>query len=121
MELRIVDMTFSVCKVADFTRVNWLERYMFPAVTDEETSLICPEDKVPENVLVRDDGWRCFRFEGVLDFSLVGILASVLTILANAGIQILAVSTYNTDYVFTKATVFDDAVEILKKEGYVFL
>lgn len=121
MKLKVLDKTFSVCKIADIANINRLKQYMFLAISDEEVSLICPEDNVPENVLVRENGWRCFRFDGVLDFSLVGVLAKVLTLLADAGIQILAVSTYNTDYIFTKEDVFDDAIIVLKKEGYVFL
>lgn len=65
---------------------------------DEEKSLVCITSEVPENTVQRDDGWKAFCIQGVWDFSLIGILAKIATILADNGISIFAVSTYNTDY-----------------------
>ena len=70
------------------------------------------------NVLVRDDGWRAFRIQGILDFSLIGILAGIATLLAEAKISIFAVSTYNTDYVLIKSEHFDRALQVLSGAGY---
>ena len=64
------------------------------------------------------DGWRAFRIQGVLDFSLVGILSKISALLAENKIGIFAVSTYNTDYVFTKAERFDKAISVLSCAGY---
>ena len=63
---------------------------------------MCPECFAPQNALVRDDGWRAMRIEGILDFSLVGILAKLAGVLANQQIPVFAVSTYNTDYLLVK-------------------
>ena len=63
---------------------------------------MCPECIAPQNALVRDDGWRAMRIEGILDFSLVGILAKLAGVLANQQIPVFAVSTYNTDYLLVK-------------------
>lgn len=63
---------------------------------------MCITSEVPENTIQRDDGWKAFRIQGVLDFSLIGILAKIATILADNGISIFAVSTYNTDYILIK-------------------
>lgn len=76
--------------------------YSFIGKTDEEKSLVCITDEVPANVIQRDDGWKAFRIQGVLDFSLIGILAKIAAALADNGISIFAVSTYNTDYVLMK-------------------
>ena len=54
-------------------------------------------------MIQRDDGWKAFRIQGVLDFSLIGILAKIAAALADNGISIFAVSTYNTDYVLIKS------------------
>ena len=70
----------------------------FIGKTDEEKSLVCITSEVPENTIQRDDGWKAFCIHGVWDFSLIGILAKIATILADNGISIFAVSTYNTDY-----------------------
>jgi len=82
---------------------------------------VCPSEFVPENVLNQDDGWRAFRIQGTLDFSLVGILAKISALLAAENIGIFAVSTYNTDYILTKEANFNRAMETLAKAGYCIL
>ncbi len=119
MNLRIIKPTLSVCKVPDYSGVNWADKYLFIGKTDEENSLVCSVESVPDNVLERDDGWRAFRIQGVLDFSLIGILSKISTILAENGIGIFAVSTYNTDYILTKEINFSRAVEVMKEHGYI--
>ena len=69
----------------------------------------------------RDDGWRGFRIQGVLDFSLIGILSKLSGILAEHKIGIFAVSTYNTDYILVKEANFNRALEALVSEGYIVL
>ena len=118
MELRTIDNDFSICKVEDFSKVNLDEEYCFMGKTDEENSLVCITDSVPENVVQRDDGWKAFRIEGVLDFSLIGILAKLATILAENDIGIFAISTYNTDYILIKKEKYFKALEILSNAGY---
>lgn len=61
-----------------------------------------------------NDGWKAFRIQGVLDFSLIGILAKIATVLADNGISIFAVSTYNTDYVLIKKENYQKALDILQ-------
>lgn len=56
-----------------------------------------------------------------MDFSLVGILAKISTLLSEGGIGIFAISTYNTDYVLTKKGNFEKAMEILSKAGYTIV
>jgi hypothetical protein len=72
---------------------------------------------VPDNTIDRDDGWKAFRIVGVLDFSLIGILAKISRILATNEIGIFAVSTYNTDYILTKEENFNKSI----REIYDFL
>ena len=93
---------FSVCKVSDYSQINSNFAYCFAGKTDEENSLVCLTDDVPSNVVQREDGWKAFRIEGVLDFSLIGVIADISALLARKNIGIFVVSTYNTDYVFVK-------------------
>lgn len=58
------------------------------------------------------------RIQGVLDFSLIGILAKITGILAENNISVFAISTYNTDYVLVKKENYQNALEILEKSGY---
>lgn len=71
-----------------------IHRYMSRR-TDEELSLVCTTDHAPVNTMERDDGWKAFKIQGVLDFTLKGILARISTILADNNIDIFAISTYN--------------------------
>lgn len=119
MEIKIIDREFSVCKVKDFSQVNLDDEFCFTGKTDEENSLVCVSESVPSNVTDRDDGWRAFRIQGVLDFSLIGILSKISTLLAENKIGIFAVSTFNTDYILTKRENFEKAVTVLKDDGYV--
>ena len=75
MEIKIIKQDFSVCKVKDYSFVNFNTEYCFIGKTDEEKSLVCITSDVPSNVTHRDDGWKGFRLQGILDFSLIGILS----------------------------------------------
>ena len=72
----------------------------------------------PSNVIKRDDGWKAFCIQGILDFSLIGILSKIAAILADNDISIFAASTYNTKYVFVKSQNYQRGLEILKSAGY---
>ena len=116
--LKKLDATLSVCKVEDYSKVDITKPYTFTGTTDEELSLVCPVDSVPENTTERDDGWRAFRIVGILDFSLIGILSRISAVLAENGVGIFAISTYNTDYILTKEENFGRALEVLAEAGY---
>lgn len=117
-EIKVIDGSFSVCKVTDFSEVDPSKKFNFISATDEENSLICLTENVPDNFTERIDGWRALKIQGVLDFSLIGILSKNLGLLAEAKIGIAAVSTYNTDYIFVKETDLDKAVEILAEANH---
>lgn len=118
MEIKKIYQDFSVCQVKDYSLVNLDSEYNFIGKTDEEKSLVCITSEVPENTIQRDDGWKAFRIQGVLDFSLIGILAKIATVLADNGISIFAVSTYNTDYVLIKKENYQKGMDVLQAAGY---
>lgn len=118
MEINIIDQDFSVCKVEDLSQIDYSDKFCFISKTDEELSLVCNTKLVPENTIECDNGWKGFRIRGILDFSLIGILSKISTLLAESKIGIFAVSTYNTDYIFTKEENFDKAINVLEDNGY---
>ena len=103
MELKIIEHKLTVCKLADISGINFGADFYFIGRTDEELSLVCRTEDTPPMTTARDDGWRGFRIQGTLDFSLIGILSRLSGILAEHKIGIFAVSTYNTDYILVKA------------------
>ena len=118
MELKRIPYRLTVCKVADISAVDINADFYFIGKTDEEISLVCRTEDTPSATIERDDGWRGFRIEGTLDFSLIGILSKLSGILAEHKIGIFAVSTYNTDYILVKEENFERALSVLNSEGY---
>jgi hypothetical protein len=85
--------------------------------TGDELSLVLPESvKIEGNK--SDPGWACFKVEGPLDFGLVGILAGISSVLADAGVSIFALSTFDTDYILVKREQVEAAKEALVSAGY---
>ncbi len=118
MRIKKIDYDFSVCKVADYSLVDLTADYCFVGKTEEENSLVCITDNVPLNVIRREDGWKAFRVQGSLDFSLIGILSGISGILADTQIRIFVLSTFDTDYVLTKTEHYPSALDILEAAGY---
>lgn len=119
MELKKLDFDITICKLSAEADLDLSKSFYFIGKTDQELSLVCPTKDTPANTIAREDGWRGFRIEGVLDFSLVGILSEISGILASHGIGIFAVSTYNTDYILVKKENFYKSMEVLAQAGYV--
>ncbi len=85
--------------------------------TDEELSLVLPED-YPFQSGKSEPGWRCIKVCGPLDFSLTGILASLSRSLAEAGVSIFALSTFDTDYLLVKEQGLETAIQALEESGH---
>ena len=121
MKLRPLTYDLSVCKVEDLMALHVSSEIFFIGKTDEEISLVCETSAVPLKTIAREDGWKAMRIEGILDFSLMGILSRITTILADNKIGIFAVSTYNTDYILVKEENFEKALSCLEASGYEIL
>lgn len=118
MQIKRFDHRFSVCKLSSISGIDLGREFCFVGKTDEEISLVCLTEDAPQDYIERDDGWRAMRIEGVLDFSLIGILSKISTILAENKIGIFAVSTYNTDYILVKEENYGKALAALADAGY---
>lgn len=124
MNLKRIPGDFSVCRLsgpADLRSLDMNSGFWFLGKTDEELSLVCETPAVPENTQEREDGFQAFRIEGVLDFSLVGILSRISTVLADHGIGLFAISTFNTDYILVKKENYEKALEHLEAAGYTVI
>lgn len=104
---------------ADSTVPEWAASPVFSVVTrtSEELSIVCPEARVPSGVTA-ERGWRALKIEGPLDFDEVGILASLAAPLAEAGVSIFVISTYETDYVLVRDDRLDAARSALAEQGH---
>ncbi len=118
MKLKRIEHDFTICKVKDVKDLSLEKSFYFIGKTDEEISLVCMTKDTPVNTITRDDGWKAFRIEGILDFSLIGILSEISGILADNKIGIFAVSTCNTDYILVKKENYERALYVLDEAGY---
>ena len=118
MELEKLEYDLTVCKLQAVEDIDTDSGFYFIGRTDEEISLVCRTEDVPEKTVERDDGWKGFRIRGIIDFSLIGILSGLSAILAENRIGIFAVSTFNTDYILVKAENFDRAMRVLSDKGF---
>ena len=118
MELKRLSHNLTVCKVNSIKDICFDPEFFFIGQTDEEISLVCKTEDTPTGTIECEDGWNGFRIQGILDFSLIGILSKLSTILAENEIGIFAVSTYNTDYILVKSENFEKAMSVLEEQGY---
>jgi hypothetical protein len=89
--------------------------------SENELSIVCGEEFVPDGHTPLEPGWRALELEGPIPFGLTGILASVLDPLAAAGLGIFAFSTFDTDYVLVKSGNLEPALAALRRAGHVIL
>jgi hypothetical protein len=122
LTLELLPHTYSICRLESQADIpSWALAGDFLSITRTkgELSLVCSQELVPHGVQC-DKGWRCIMVRGPLDFSLIGILASLTSALAEVGISIFAISTFETDYLLVKAENLKRAVLKLKEEGHTF-
>jgi uncharacterized protein len=111
---------YSICRLESRAAVPaWARgaRFLTITRTDNALSIVCEEGIVPEEVLAERNR-RLMQIEGTLAFTLTGVLASVAAPLANAGISIFAVSTYDTDYLLVSEQDLQEATRVLEIAGH---
>jgi hypothetical protein len=118
LSLSILDHHIAICRLEKDSKIpSWIDEsrgFLSITKTQEELSIVCEEDVVPSGVKT-EKGWRALKVNGILDFSLTGVLASILNPLAEAKISVFAISTFDSDYILVKAESLDSAVKALRK------
>jgi hypothetical protein len=121
VDLSLLNDRFAICRIQpDAATPDWASSargFMSTTRTAAELSIVCVETAVPPGVQC-EIGWRIFRVEGHLDFALTGILASIAKPLAEAGVSVFAISTYDTDYVMVKERDVETAVRALESSPH---
>jgi hypothetical protein len=124
MDLVVLDPFFSILKLPPTETIpSWaLHGEVFSVTrTNEELSIVCPSSCLPNEELIDvENDWNCMKVDGVLDFGLTGILASLVNPLAENNISIFAISTFNTDYLFIKSHTLAKAKSVLEYAGHSF-
>ncbi|MBI1376060.1 MAG: ACT domain-containing protein [Frankiales bacterium] len=122
MDLRVLPERLSVCRLpvdAPWPVPGPGAAFYSVTRTEAEVSLVCSEDDAPtgEHVVVEPD-WRALEVAGPLDFSMVGVMAALTAPLADVGVSVFVLSTYDTDYVLVHAAALEKAVEALRAAGH---
>src|SRR4051812_10498261 len=118
--LQVIPGEFAVCRLpANEPVPPWANSPVFNSITRtaDELSIICPATQVPPGVK-REAGWQLLKFQGPFPFNAVGVLASVAAPLAAAGVSLLAVGTFDTDYVLVKSDQLKAAAAALEAAGH---
>jgi len=123
LNLSLLPESLAICRLdRDAPIPDWAYSESFYSLTrtTDELSIVCVQSNVPSGTKC-EKGFRCLKIEDKLDFSEIGILASLTTTLANARISILAISTFDTDYILFKEHNLKKAIEVLREAGHQFL
>ena len=118
--LKLLKDKYSVCRLNKYDEIpKWIfnEEFFSITKTEEELSIVCLQDKIKDDVIC-EMNWKVLKIEGPLDFSLIGILSRISTLMANNNISIFAISTYDTDYILIKEESIDKAIELLINNNY---
>jgi hypothetical protein len=119
LRLTLLTEQYAICRLSPDDPVPpWAMEGPFYAImrTPEELSILCLERRIPSGIRCQM-GWRAFKVHGPLDFGEVGVLARLTGILAAAGIPILAISSFDTDYVLVQDRMQQQAVAALRSAG----
>ena len=122
LALQVQTGTYAVARLAPDAPVpSWVPVTGFTSVTRtaDELSIVCASGAVPADVEPVEAGWSLLTLEGPFEFTLTGILAAVLVPLAEAGIGIFALSTFDTDHLLVKHAQLDETVAALESAGHV--
>lgn len=120
LNLKLLKGKYSVCRLDKNNEIpKWIFKEEFFSITktEDELSIVCLQDNIKENIRCEKD-WKILKIEGPLDFSLIGILSGISTLMANNDISIFAISTYDTDYVLIKEESINRAIKVLKNNNY---
>jgi hypothetical protein len=122
LTLHLLSEHFTINKMPQFAEIPHIFTKgdnCFIVRTEKELSIICPEFMAPNNVQ-QEAGWRCLRVESEGGLLEVGLLAAVINPLTDAGIPLLAVSSFDTDYIFVLEENLVNAVQVLQRAGHSF-
>jgi uncharacterized protein len=122
VKLRTLPDSYAVVRLQPGAELpDWIDKGPFRSVTrtDNEVSVVCRDHDVPEGESV-DRGWTVLEVMGPLDFSLSGVVASLVGPLAESDVPIFVISTFESDYVLVRSADLARAADALEEAGHVF-
>ncbi|MBD7911685.1 ACT domain-containing protein [Clostridium sp. Sa3CVN1] len=120
MNIKVLEENYIVCRLDNEEVVpRWVNSKKFTSITrtEDELSIVCEDKNIPQEIKV-ERTWRILKIEGPLDFSLIGILSNISSILAEEKISIFAISTFDTDYILVKEEDLEKTINTLIANGH---
>ena len=120
LTLKILPNRLAVCRLnADSPLPDWIDESDFSSVTrtEAELTIVCDQELVASGT-TSETGWRCIKVEGPLDFSEIGIVFSLTQPLAESGVSVFLISTFDTDYLMVKEKDLANAIDALSAQGH---
>lgn len=122
LTLDLLEGNFVICRLSSSSSLpSWAFNGPFISITktDDELSIITLDDhRLPKDIKC-ERTWKCLKLKGPFPFDMTGVLSSILNPLAKADIPILAISTFDTDYVMIKDKNLEIAADVLRQNGHV--
>ena len=123
LSLKILPERMAVCRFEPTAPIpDWMGEVGFYSLTrtESELTLVCPEAHLAPGT-TSETGWRCFKVQGLLDFSEIGIIFSLSQPLAENGVSVFVISTFDTDYFMVKEKDLSKAIDALTAKGHQLL
>ena len=120
LSLQLLPDRMAVCRLDPAASLpEWFDMSGFYSITrtDEELTIVCREALVASGSIC-ENGWRYFKVQGVLDFSEIGIMFSLTQSLAESGVSVFVMSTFDTDYFMVKEKDLTKAIDALTAAGH---
>ena len=120
LALHLVKSTLAVARLPANAGLPWwaaASGFLSVTRTPDETSVVCDAERVPDGVRA-ERGLRALRVAGTIPFETTGVLVSLATPLAGAGVPIFVVSTFDTDYLLVPEAMTASAISALQKAGH---
>jgi len=114
----LLDGHYAIVKLAADDAVPAWAHGAFSSITRtrDELSIVCDESGVPD--VIADRGWRCLKLAGPMPLDQTGVAAAFTRVLADAGVALFVISTYDTDYVLVRDAALGHASAALRAAGY---
>ena len=120
LHLSILKERYGICALPNTAQIpEWALKASLVSITrtKKELTIVCRQDVIPSQCQ-RDLNWRCFRLDGTFDLNQIGVISSISLPLAQNGISIYIISTYNTDYFLVEEEKVEQTISILSGCGH---
>ena len=120
LRVHVVPGRYAVCRLEAHAQIpDWARNPSFVSITrtPDELSIVCEEANIPRGQRT-EVGYAMLMIEGPLAPEMVGVMVSLITPLAHAGVSIFAISTFDTDYVLVRASQLDRALDAIRRAGH---